>query len=95
MKITAYQAAMLSMGKNVDDLEISTMGDWVEDGDHLFRNIIIKDFVGNLFVLEHIVDEDGIKVRPWDSEVDLFPVKAVINEDGVQYVELEDEEPLQ
>jgi hypothetical protein len=95
MKISAYQAAMLSMGQPVDDLSIKHMGDWTEDSDHMFRNIIFQNFVGELFNLEHIVDENGNLARPWEKEVECFAVKAMVSEDGVVYAELEDEEPLQ
>ncbi len=97
MKLSAYQAAMISMGQPVDGFAIKHMGDWIEDSNHLFRNIIFTDFVGNTFNLEHIVDENGKLVRPWEKEVECFPVKLVQTEEGLEYVFVddEDEEPLQ
>jgi len=96
MKISTYQAAMLSMGQPVDDLSIKKMGDWIEDSEHLFRNIIFTNFIGDTFLLEHIVNEDGKLARPWEKEVDCYPVKLVQTEDGLEYVFVdEDEEPLQ
>lgn len=95
VKLTAYQAAMIRMGLNVDQFEIVERGQESEDGEFFFRNTIFKDFAGDMFVLEVITDDDGQLARPWDKFNDCLAVKRIVNEDGVQYVELEDEEPLQ
>lgn len=99
MKVSAYQAAMLCLGHNVDEFEIVERGSEVQDGDHFFRNTIFKNFVGDLFVLEEIRDDDGNLVRPWEAENDCGAVKQIVyhedNKDLIKYVELEDEEPLQ
>lgn len=95
MKISAYQAAMISMGNNVDEFEVVLPGAWIEDGEHLFKNTVFKNFNEKLYVLETIINDDGKLVRPWEKEVDCFPVKQMMTEDGAQFVELEDEEPIQ
>lgn len=99
LKLSAYQAAMICMGRNVDEYEIVERGTEVQDGDHFFRNTIFKNFVGEMFVLEEIRDDDGQLVRPWEAENDCAAVKQVVyhedDKDQIKYVELEDEEPLQ
>jgi hypothetical protein len=96
MQITAYEAAMLTMGNNVNALEIVANGVWTEDGEHLFRTIIFKDFAGNYFSIEEIRDEDGRLVRPWDPIVDAFPVRRIVNEENeIDFVDIDDEEPVQ
>jgi hypothetical protein len=96
IKISAYQAAMIAMGQNVDQFEIVERGSWLEEGEHMFLNTIFKNFVGETFCLEQIRNcETGELAREWAAENECLAVKQIMNEDGLMYVELEDEEPLQ
>lgn len=91
MKISAYHAAMLRLGQNIDQFELVHSGQEIQDGEHFFRNVVFRNFIGDTFVLEVITDDNGKLIRPWELENDCYEVRLVQTDDGLEYREIGEE----